>query len=164
MDEVLTTMPERSNICICDVDWRTFLNSLPIRKAHSLIYDEMWKEIPKAENNIGNILEMILKERSNEKRLEIITGYIKGWIAAWISGSAEEVDCNVPLFTYGIDSVGATALKSQIEKDLQLDFQVCLISNITYLIVIMRPIQHGHQSNERIVNGIPVRLFRDVLK
>lgn len=124
MDQVLTNMPQRSNICICDVDWRTFLNSLPTRKSNSLIYDEIRKEIPQSEDLRGNILEMILKTRSSERRLEIITSYIKEWIAAWISGAAEEVDCNVALFSYGIDSVGATALKGQIEKDLQIDFQV----------------------------------------
>ena len=135
MDEVLTTMRRRSNVCICDIDWRTFLNSLPVRKANSIIYDELRKEIPAHEEACENILERILKARSNEKRLEIITTYIKEWIAAWISGSAEEVDCNVSLFTYGIDSVGATALKSQIEKDLQIDFQVCFdrIFRVKYL-------------------------------
>ena len=129
MDKVLTSMPMRCNICICDVDWRTFLNSLPVRKANSIIYDEIRKEIPNTEKVTGNILEMILNAPSNERRLEIITTYIKEWIAAWISGSAEEVDCNVSLFTYGIDSVGATALKSQIEKDLQINFQACYIIN-----------------------------------
>ena len=133
MDKVLTSMPQRSNICICDIDWRTFLNSLPVRKANSIIYDEIRKEIPKTDKGGGNILEMILNERSNERRLEIITTYIKEWIAAWISGSAEEVDCNVSLFTYGIDSVGATALKGQIEKDLQINFQVSTVDNTFYL-------------------------------
>ena len=125
MDIALTTMPLRYNICICDIDWKTFLNSLPARKANSIIYDEIWKEIPKVDKARGSILEMILNETSNERRLEIITTYVKEWIAAWISGSAEEVDCNVSLYTYGIDSVGATALKNQIEKDLQINFQAC---------------------------------------
>ena len=145
MDSVLTKMPLRCNICICDIEWRTFLNSLPTRKANSIIYDEIRKEIPKVEKARGNILEMILNETSNERRLEIITTYIKEWIAAWISGSAEEVDCNVSLYTYGIDSVGATAFKNQIEKDLQINFQVCFQSNIelfhTSLLQLKAPIQ-----------------------
>lgn len=127
MDKVLTTMPYKSNICICDVDWRKFLRSLPSKKANSIIFDAIRREIPDSDDSSEEkLLDMILRERSRERQREILLTFIVRWIAAWISGTAEEVDTNVPLFTYGIDSVGASALKSQIEKDLQIDLEVSL--------------------------------------
>ena len=135
MDKVLSQMPQKSNMCICDIDWNTFLRSLPSKKANSIIYDEIRKELPEQTENSGNILEMILAAKSKEKQLAILLGYIKGWVAAWVSGSPEEIDCNVPMFTYGIDSVGATAIKGQIEKDLKIDFQVCVFKSCWIVMV-----------------------------
>eukprot|EP00794_Sanderia_malayensis_P013962 gene13962-15419_t len=125
MDSVLTTMPGKSNICICDVDWMTFLHSLPTRKSQSIIYDAIRKELPETESSSGGqLLEMVLNAKSMEKKREIVLQFIVRWLATWIGGLEEEIDLNVPLFTYGIDSVGASVLKNQIEKELQIDFEV----------------------------------------
>ena len=102
-----------------------FLQSLPTKKSKSIIYDAIRKEIPEMEGSgDGELLQMVLQARTMEKRREILIQFIVRWLAAWIGGAEEEIDRNVPLFTYGIDSVGASALKGQIEKDLQIDFEV----------------------------------------
>ena len=127
MDRVLTTMPNHSNITISDVDWITFLRVLPSQKSNSIIYDAIRKELPPTKDSgDGKLLEMVLQAKTREKQLEILTQFVVRWLAAWIGGSEEEIDRNVALFTYGIDSVGASALKGQIEKDLQIDFEVSL--------------------------------------
>ena len=125
MDKILTTMPHLSNVCITDIDWQKFLRSLPPKKASSPLFESIREEFPDTEEaSEGRLLDMILKAKSRDRQREILREFISRWLAGWIGGSAEEIDMNVPLFTYGIDSVGASALKGEIEKQVDIDFEV----------------------------------------
>ena len=125
MERVMTTAPHKSNVCICDIDWQTFRHRLPNIDSKYISYSTILQELPAVSTSVdGELLGLISKESSREKQKEILLGFVIGWLANWIKGSEEEIDCNVALFTYGIDSVGASVLKSKVESDLQVVLEV----------------------------------------
>lgn len=127
MEKVMTTAPQKPNVCICDIDWQTFRHRLPNVDSKHISYSTILQEIPEVSTSVdGELLCLISKETSREKQKEILIAYVIGWLANWIRGSEEEIDCNVALFTYGIDSVGASVLKGKIESDLQIVLEVSI--------------------------------------
>lgn len=121
----MVTMPQKSSVCICDIDWQTFRHrSTKVDPSH-ISYSAILQDFPEDKTSVdGETLGLISKERSREKQKDMLLAYVIEWLANWVKGSEEEIDCNVALFTYGIDSVGASALKGKIESDLQIVLEV----------------------------------------
>ena len=131
----MVTMPQKSSVCICDIDWQTFRHRSPKVDSSHISYSAILQDFPEENRSAdAKILSLISKERSREKQREIILAYIIEWLANWVEGCEEEIDCNVALFTYGIDSVGASVLKSKIELDLQIVLEV---STLTFILGII---------------------------
>ena len=131
----MVTMPQKSSLCICDIDWQTFRHRSPKVDSSHISYSAILQDFPEENRSAdAKILSLISKERSREKQREIILAYIIEWLANWVKGSEEEIDCNVALFTYGIDSVGSSELKSKIEFDLQIAIEV---STFTFMLEII---------------------------
>ena len=137
METVLTTMPSQVNICICDIDWMSYFKSCAPKVANSVLLKSLRKGL-KAENQTeeGELLNKILNAKSVEKQQEITSTFIIQWLAKWIGGNQEEVDCNVPFFTYGIDSIGASIFKLYIFQNLNIEFEVCLFIYFSIFVIM----------------------------
>ena len=134
MEKVITAAPQKSNVCICDIDWQTFRHRITNVDSKHISYSTILQELPEVSTSVdGELLSLISKEGSREKQREILQAYVTGWLANWIKGSEEEIDCNVALFTYGIDSVGASVLKGKIESDLQVVLEVSISTSLVAL-------------------------------
>ncbi len=140
METVLTTMPSQVNICICDIDWVSYFKSCTTKVANSVLLRSMRKEL-KTENQTdeGELLSNILNAKSVEKQQEITLAFIVQWLAKWIGGNSEEVDCNVPFFTYGIDSIGASIFKLYIFQNLNIEFEVRILLVVKLLEILVDP-------------------------
>ncbi len=126
----MTSMPDQTNFCIIDVDWPTYFKSMKDRVASSVFFRSMRKELPTNQNEEDELLNGISKAKTTEKKQEIVLNFIVQWLAKWIGGNAEEVDCNVPFFTYGIDSIGASVFKLYIFQNLKIEFEVSVTCKI----------------------------------
>ncbi len=124
MEAILTTAPDQANICICDIDWATYFKKSPPKVEQNVFFESLRKELPATQTEEGELFNSIVNAKSLDKQREIVLGFIVQWLAKWIGGNAEEVDCNVPFFTYGVDSIGASVFKAHIFDHLKIDFEV----------------------------------------
>lgn len=59
-----------------------------------------------------------------EFRVNYVQKFIQRLLASWSGADAAELDLNVGLYKYGIDSIAATNMKLRIENNIGATFEV----------------------------------------
>ena len=122
MEEILLSNPPETNLCISDVDWDRFTQTLS--KGRSLV-SCMQLEVGSNLNQEGEGILVRLKNASSKEDQEcMLLEFIKTILVSFTGGSEDEIDCFVPLVNYGVDSVGASLFKSKIMQGFNIDLEV----------------------------------------
>ena len=127
MVKVLTEEPSRFQITLCGVDWPRYMRSLiGLKKTSrmSLIKAEI-NDSDNQTNSSDSLAQHITLEKEEEKRGELVMEYVGVVMNEWVGmSSGSEVDLNMSLYNYGLDSAAALTLKMQFETNLQVSFEV----------------------------------------
>ena len=127
MAKVLREEPERCQIALFNADWPRFLNSNPGLQKNprlSLIGPESrsTNDLTRPQESLG---QNIIFEQDQDKREQLVNEYIEASLPDWLGNwSLTEVDMNKNLYSCGVDSTLALTIKSQLENDLQVSFEV----------------------------------------
>ena len=68
-----------------------------------------------------------------EFRINYVQEYIKRLLSSWSGSDVAEIDLNVALVKYGIDSITATNMKLQIQNSIGAVFEVGIIKDALLL-------------------------------
>ena len=136
MVKVLTEEPGRCQISLFNADWPRFLKSNEgLKKTPRLsVIRSTVNASNKETNSTESLAQRIVLEKDGEKRAELINEYVSGLMTELLTGnlSSSETDLNTSLYSYGVDSTTALTLKMQLEKNLQVSFEVhSLLSGLT---------------------------------
>jgi acyl carrier protein len=66
-----------------------------------------------------------------EFRMDYVQDYIKRLLSSWSGSDIAEIDLNVGLVRYGIDSIAATDMKLRIQSNIGAVFEVGIVKNIS---------------------------------
>ena len=138
MVKVLKEEPGRCQISLSNTDWPGFLKSNEgLRKAPRLsVIRSTVNASDKGTNSTESLAQRIVLEKDGGKRAELINEYISGLMTELVTGnlSSSETDLNASLYSYGVDSTTALTLKMNLEKNLQVSFEVrSLLSGLTLI-------------------------------
>ena len=138
MVKVLKEEPGRCQISLFNADWPGFLKSNEgLKKAPRLsVIRSTVKASDKGTNSTESLAQRIVLEKDGGKRAELINEYISGLMTELVTGnlSSSETDLNASLYSYGVDSTTALTLKMNLEKNLQVSFEVrSLLSGLTLI-------------------------------
>ena len=122
MEEILLSNATETCLCICDMEWERFLQTVSSGRS---FFEMMRQEtgdslIPQGQN----ILTILVTASSREDQEYILLEFIKKVLVSFTGGNEEEIDCYVPLVNYGVDSVGASLFRSKILQDFNIDLEV----------------------------------------
>ena len=136
MVKVLTEEPGRCQISLFNADWPRYLKSNEgLKKTPRLsVIRSTVNASNKETNSAESLAQRIVLEKDGEKRTELINEYVSGLMTELLTGnlSSSETDLNTSLYSYGVDSTTALTLKMQLEKNLQVSFEVhSLLSGLT---------------------------------
>ena len=136
MVKVLTEEPGRCQISLFNADWPRYLKSNEgLKKTPRLsVIRSTVNASNKETNSAESLAQRIVLEKDGEKRAELINEYVSGLMTELLTGnlSSSETDLNTSLYSYGVDSTTALTLKMQLEKNLQVSFEVhSLLSGLT---------------------------------
>ena len=131
MAKVLTEEPSRCQIALFDANWPRFLKSnTGLRKTPLL--SVISAEINSSDSQTSStesLAQRIILEKDHEKRAELVKEYVGVSVTEWTGiSSPSETDLNKSLYSYGVDSTAALTLKMQLETNLQVSFEVSLLS------------------------------------
>ena len=129
MAKVLTEEPDRCQIALFDADWPRYLKNNPgVGKTPRLSI--IAAEISTLDNPISStesLAQRIILEKDKKKRAELVNEYVRVAITEWTGiSSPSETDLNKSLYSYGVDSSAAVNMKTNIEKALQVSFEVSI--------------------------------------
>ena len=122
MEEILLSNPTETSLCVCDIDWERFIQTMSRGRSLGAY---MQLEVGSSPNQEGDgILTRLTKAASKEDQEYMLLDFIKKVLLSFTGGSEDEIDCFVPLVNYGVDSVGASLFKSKMLQDLDIDLEV----------------------------------------
>ena len=126
MEKVLVTAPSLHNVIIADIDWPTFLRvagseTIPLYQNISKDYEEQFNA---QQQNNSSLAEQIHTAKNDEEKHEIVRDFVTSWLAAWSGGIEADVDLQVGLHQYGVDSTGAVGFQMQLQRQLGIPIEV----------------------------------------
>ena len=127
MEEILLSNSGETCLCICDIEWERFLQTLSNGRS---FFEMMRLEKGDSLTSQGeNILTVLLNASSRDDQEYVLLEFIKKVLVSFTGGNEEEIDCYVPLVNYGVDSVGASLFRSKILQDFNIELEVtgCLV-------------------------------------
>ena len=127
MENNLLTHPNETCISICDIGWNLFFKGERSRITR-ILFERIIKEFNDTDTSDDEkLLSKFMKANSKEEQEEILLQFIRRVLVTFTGGTEEEIDSNVSLYNYGVDSVGAAYLRSGIFNELDVDIEVCII-------------------------------------
>ena len=155
MAKVLTEEPGRCQISLFDANWPRFLKSNTGLQKTSFL-SVISTEINSSDSQISStesLAQRIILEKDHEKRAELVKEYVGVSVTEWTGiSSPSETDLNKSLYSYGVDSTAALTLKMQLETNLQVSFEVSLLSSsISPSHTISRNYRNCSKVRERIL-------------
>ena len=81
--------------------------------------------IANEENSVTTLHDLALQ--SQEFRVNYVQDFIKRLLASWSGADVAELDLNVGLYKYGIDSIAATHMKFAINNAIGATFEVSTV-------------------------------------
>ena len=119
LKRVLLENSNDSKVCLAALDWQVYLQShtslrLQIFRNKMLIINE--------NENIMGLEDLALQPL--EFRINYVEEYIKRLLSSWSGSDIAEIDLNVGMVKYGIDSIATTNMKLQIQNNIGAVFEV----------------------------------------
>lgn len=125
MEEILLTCRNETSICLSDLDWDSFMRGLSQLRQKSTLFSSIAKELTTSvAPDEERILDQLMKAGSKDDQEEILVTLVRRMLMGFTGGTEEEIDIHVALFSYGVDSVGASFMKSRIFSELDIDLEV----------------------------------------
>ena len=129
MKKVLIEEPNRSQICLADVDWTHVFRANPAL-AQSMRLERISIVASNAQalsNTPQSLAQKILLEKDEPRRSGLVLEYVKAVTAAWTEGQlTTDEGLGSSLSGLGMDSCAAFTLKIQIEANLQVALEVSI--------------------------------------
>ena len=107
----LLQIPNEAQVCLCDVNWPVYLRN-HVSPRLQLIRDEILS-FSKLQS-MTTLQE--LRRHPLELRMNYVKEFVRNLLSTWSGADPAEVDLNVRLYKYGIDSIGAASIAIQIKK------------------------------------------------
>ena len=117
MKSIILENFNEAQVCISHMNWQIYLDShassrLQLKRDETLIVSD---SIMKLES---------LALQPWEFRVNFVQDFVKRLLSSWSGSEVPELDLNVGLYKYGIDSIAATNMKLQIESGIGATFEV----------------------------------------
>lgn len=129
MAKVLSEDPGRCQIALFDADWPRLLKNNPVFKKIprlSVITSEI-NASDTTTSSTDSLAQRIIFEKDDDKRVNLVKEFVGISVGELLGiSSLSETDVNKSLYSYGVDSTTAQALRMQIESNLQVSFEVTL--------------------------------------
>ena len=106
-------------VCLSPINWPVYLRSHSSPRLQ-LIREET---LVLVEENASMTLEYLALQPL-EFRIKYVEKFIKRLLSSWTGADASELDLNVGLYKYGIDSITATQMRLRIENNIGATFEV----------------------------------------
>lgn len=126
MEQFLSHHSEDSQIILCDMDWSTYLKSSAyiLHRSPRLQSLDDETRISKANDSTnGMTLEQLAGLDPGERR-KTVESFIRGLLSSWSEAEDHEINLNLALYKYGVDSIGAANMSLQIRNKLGAIFEV----------------------------------------
>jgi acyl carrier protein len=81
-------------------------------------------------NKVMTLKELALQPL--EFRVNYVEEFVKRLLSSWSGADAAELDLNVGLHKYGIDSIAATNMKLQIQNNIGATFEVSMFKYVPF--------------------------------
>ena len=126
LKRVLLENSNQTQVCLAALNWQVYLQShtsprLQVFRNKMQIMDEKEK----------NMTLEDLALQPLEFRMDYVQDYIKRLLSSWSGSDIAEIDLNVGLVKYGIDSIAATDMKLRIQSNIGAVFEVGIVKNIS---------------------------------
>jgi acyl carrier protein len=121
LQRVLLEHSNESQVCLAPINWRVYL------KKHTSPRLQLIREetlLATDESKVMTLKELALLPL--ELRVKYVEDFIKRLLSSWSGADPAELDLNVGLHKYGIDSIAATNMKLQIENNIGAVFEVSI--------------------------------------
>jgi hypothetical protein len=115
-------------VCLAAVNWQVYLQT------HTSLRLQIFRD--KMQITKGEEKDMTLEDlglQPLEFRINYVQEYIKRLLSSWSGSDVAEIDLNVALVKYGIDSITATNMKLQIQNSIGAVFEVGIIKDALLL-------------------------------
>lgn len=118
----------RAQVGVLPIAWPKFLKQSPKSEGQAMLaeiaaqYSEKAKQKSRTQKR-SDILDH-LKSAAEEKRGELLRGYVGEQVAKTLGMGATQLDRSQPLKDMGLDSLMAIEVKNQIEADLDIDLPI----------------------------------------
>ena len=117
MERIILESFNEAQVCVSPVNWPVYLKSRTSPRFQ-------WKrdETRLAVDSVVTLESLALQPL--DLRVHNVQGFIRRLLSSWSGGEASEVDLNIGLYKFGIDSIAATNMKHQIESNVGAKFEV----------------------------------------
>ena len=119
LKRILLENSSDTQVCLSPINWQVYLQNhssprLQLIREETLVITE--------ENKVMTLEDLALQPL--EFRVNYVQEFIKRLLSSWSGADAAELDLNVGLHKYGIDSIAATNMKLQIKNNIGATFEV----------------------------------------
>ena len=119
LKQLLLENTSDTQVCLSSINWLVYLQNhsssrLQLIREETLVLTE--------ENNFMTLEDLALQPL--EFRMNYVQKFIQRLLASWSGADAVELDLNVGLYKYGIDSIAAAQTRLRIENTIGATFEV----------------------------------------
>ncbi|XP_028418020.1 uncharacterized protein LOC114542749 [Dendronephthya gigantea] len=116
MERIILKNFNEAQVCISPVNWQVYLRSHTSPRFQ-------WKreETLLAVDNVMTLESLALLPL--DLRIQNVQDFIRRLLSSWSGSEASEVDLNLGLYKFGIDSIAATNMKHRIENNIGAKFE-----------------------------------------
>ena len=122
MTRVLLEHSNEPQVSLAPINWQVYLQTHTSPRLQPIREETM---LSTGENNkVMTLKELALQPL--EFRVNYVEEFVKRLLSSWSGADAAELDLNVGLHKYGIDSIAATNMKLQIQNNIGARFEVSM--------------------------------------
>ena len=121
LKRVLLQHSNQTQVCLALINWQVYLKNhtsprLQLIREETLMFADGSK--------VMTLKELALQPL--EFRVAYVEDFIRRLLSSWSGTEAAEVDLNVALYKYGIDSIAATNMRLEIHNNIGAAFEVSI--------------------------------------
>lgn len=119
LKDVLLENPNKAQVCLAVINWQVYLQNHTSPRLQ-MVRDK--EQIINDQNKVVSLEELALKRI--EFRVNYVQEIIQRLLSSWSGVDVGELDLNVGLSKYGIDSIAASNMKLRIKSNIGATFEV----------------------------------------
>ena len=123
LKRVLLENNSQSQVCLCPMNWQVYLQSHDSPRLHKIREETL---ITVEDTKVMKIEDLALQPL--EFRINYVQEFIKRLLLSWSGADVAELDLNVGLYKFGIDSIVATNMKLKIQNMIGATFEVSILT------------------------------------